>query len=889
MRDFFERNRSSAPRKIGAEFEHFLVADHDLRSYGYEEPQGSCAMMLKLLEQKWYLNEVSRIGPLYMEKRESALTLEPGGQIELSLRPMNTIGEIAAEYADLMGEIGRCLREDQSLVSLGYHPASRIDSIALLPKPRYAIMEAYFRRLHPAGLYMMKGTASTQVSVDYRDLDDFNRKFQVANYLADALYALFDAAPVFEGHVTGAGDAETQTGAPVCFEVGDTLRQAIWKNTDPSRTMLPREQWSFEGYIDFLLDSKPILMMDNGDAVETGEQTVAELLAENRFGPEHLSHFLTMVFPPVRFKGYLEVRVPDAVPARYRMAVPAVIGELMYREDLLETYHALYREARSYRGADGTVSREFLLDLLHRVGDARTVDPDGAAKDALCALQDAIRTHGSIAESLRIRYREDMEAFRAEVLEKPQLRADYDFDRYDVEKAVPDWESPAIRRAEQICGSLAERWTNRADRREEFERIDRLVQASQAYYKGEIVPYLHLPMLYHEADLACFRDILHRMHLICEKMIRLYQACPEVRALYDFDPRIETLILQPLMYEPYVPMGRFDIFYHGKGEFQFCELNTDGSSAMNEEAELNRCIRQSAVMQEIRDLPKVWTQSFELFHSWVDAIKPIYHDFTSGWPNFPVFRRLRVAIVDFLDSGVGIEFERFRQTFLERGYDCEVVDPRQIKVQDGFMTVEGRRIDIVYRRLVTADLLNRYDEIPGFIEGLGQKTCVIGSLHTQVVHSKRFFEMLHHPELEDVWTPQEKEWIERHIPHTEYLSARHLEDPQITTQKDAYILKPIDSYASKGVVTGMSATDAEWLELLREKADAGYIIQKYAKQPVNRNLHPRTMEIESFHTITGLFTYAKQLAGVYVRAGKKDIISGLHDGFTMATFGLIVE
>lgn len=430
------------------------------------------------------------------------------------------------------------------------------------------------------------------------------------------------------------------------------------------------------------------------------------------------------------------------------------------------------------------------------------------------------------------------------------------------------------------------------DYHETFDRVSK----SKAIYKGAPVPYLHIPKIYNKVDVETFQKAIDGIHRLCQKTIALYLEKPEIRAMYGFDPRLEALIMLPHHYASTVPMGRFDIFYYGEGNFKFCELNADGASAMNEDFELSKILRETALMETLKG-EYAFTPN-ELFHSWVEEVKVIYAEFLEGnqaltapqalttpraltTPHIPT-----VAILDFIDKGSSIEFEVFRETFESHGFNCVIVDPRNITTRDGHMYAGEVKIDIVYRRLVTKDLMDRYDEVPQFIEGLfAGKTCVVGSIKTQIIHTKRFFEMLYEPELRKYLDEEELAFIDAHVPYTRPLVYGDDFEKYLKNRSD-YIIKPIDYYASKGVCAGRDYTDAEWHALLLEKEREGYIIQEYCPVAYVDNIfhHPDGhFSHERFNTVTGLFTYNQKLSGIYVRAGLNAIVSGLHDGFTMAT------
>jgi len=414
---------------------------------------------------------------------------------------------------------------------------------------------------------------------------------------------------------------------------------------------------------------------------------------------------------------------------------------------------------------------------------------------------------------------------------------------------------------------------------EDFKQMYKEVSGSKAIYKGAPVPFLYIPKIFTKKDIIKFNDIVINIFDIVNRMINLYLEKEEVRAFFGFDKRLEELILMEHRYTANVPMGRFDIFYYPDGGFKFCELNTDGSSAMNEDMVLSSILSKSAIMDEISEQYEV--NSFELFDTWVKEVQRIY-DESGGKEETPV-----VAIVDFIDKSSSIEFKEFKERFDQHGFDCLIVDPRNITVNDGLMYAEDKKIDIVYRRLVTRDMMERIEEIQEFIEGLkNNKTCVIGPIKSQIVHTKRFFEALYQEEIRAYYTAEELVFIDNHIPYTKKL-AKDDHYNEYIENKDKFILKPTDLYASKGVYAGKDHTMEEWQAILDTSLESDYMIQEFCKPSVSENVlfnAEGQPEVHYFNNITGMYVYNENFYGLYSRVGLNSIISGLHDCYTLPSF-----
>lgn len=322
---------------IGVEFEHFLIDKHTLRSYHYDEPGGQHDIVQSLVKEGWTI-DYQEEGCIFSVKKDGHfISFEPGGQFEISVAASDSIEKIEEHYLNVLDDVNRHLSDHQLLVSLGYHPKTRIDELPLLPKARYQLMYDYLHNHGYMARNMMKGTASTQVIVDYKDEEDFTKKYRVANFLSPFVAEMFDASPVYEGEVY---DEEN-------------LRIRIWENTDISRCKYPlgvlNQPFDYKRYANYIAGIKPIFIPELDEIVQTGDATLFELSSKNKVSDAVLEHAISMVFPDVRLKKYLEIRMADALPYPLNLAVPTLIKGVFYNETILNKY---YEMSLDYQGQD---------------------------------------------------------------------------------------------------------------------------------------------------------------------------------------------------------------------------------------------------------------------------------------------------------------------------------------------------------------------------------------------------------------------------------------------------------------------------------------------------------------------------------------------------------
>lgn len=418
--------------------------------------------------------------------------------------------------------------------------------------------------------------------------------------------------------------------------------------------------------------------------------------------------------------------------------------------------------------------------------------------------------------------------------------------------------------------------------RSDAASMRRRIEDSSAHYHGYTVHTLYIPKMYSPDDLTQLEAAAVTTHSILCKVIEEYLKNADYRALFGFDKRLEELILHKPMHSCTLPIARIDIFYDPEtGGFKFCEFNTDGSSGMNEDRELNNAFAGSVTFQRFTQKHSV--RRFELFDSWVEEFIKIYK--TS--PNAK--DKPYVAIADFMSSASNEEFEEFRRAFGRAGIECEICDIYKLRREaGGLVSPSGNRIDAVYRRAVTCDIMENYEKVKPFINAyLNDEVVLIGDFRTQIAHNKLIFKILGDDMTRSFLTDEENAFISEHIPETHILTHDNIHRFNVIEDRLNWIVKPMDSYASKGVLAGIEAKDTEeWLHFLSKHMDTGYLLQRYITPYETENIDlvwDQKAEFRGFANITGLFVYSGKLRGIYSRIAKTGVISTQYSEMTLPT------
>jgi len=322
--------------KIGAEFENLAVFAHSGKAIPYRNERGVTAI-LSGLSQKFGWEPLKENGELIALSRESSwVTLEPGGQIELSTSVHNDIHQVKSEWEKFIEEI-KSIVEPFGIrwLGLGIQPVSLLEDIEWVPKQRYRIMAPYMAEHGRMSQYMMKKTASIQISMDYFSEDDFVRKMRTALFLAPIITAIFANSPISEGKINGFLSE----------------RAHIWNHTDVARCGLIEEKFlfnpQFSTYVNYALQVPMFFIIRENRWVEVKNMTFSAYLKNGYQGYratwDDWELHLSTIFTEVRAKKYIELRCADLQKRQFAPAVAALWKGILYNEKTLRTAWSLIK------------------------------------------------------------------------------------------------------------------------------------------------------------------------------------------------------------------------------------------------------------------------------------------------------------------------------------------------------------------------------------------------------------------------------------------------------------------------------------------------------------------------------------------------------------------
>ncbi|NOX95335.1 MAG: glutamate--cysteine ligase [Alphaproteobacteria bacterium] len=317
--------------RIGTEHEKFVFCQTTLQPVPYEGEAGIRAILEKLGEETgWSIIEEHGL-PIGLKGDDASVSLEPGGQFELSGAPLNDLHQTCDEVHRHLAAVKKvCAPLGVAFLGMGFAPTWTLEEVPRMPKPRYGIMRRYMPTKGALGLDMMHRTCTVQVNLDFSSEADMAAKFRTSLALQPIATALFANSSLVEGKDSGFA----------------SYRAHIWTDTDPDRTGLLdfvfEDGFGFQRYTDYMLDVPMYFVRRNGEYLDASGQSFRDFLkgelpalpGEKPMMSDWEDH-LSTAFPEVRLKQFLEMRGADSGPWARICALPAFWVGLLYDDQAL--------------------------------------------------------------------------------------------------------------------------------------------------------------------------------------------------------------------------------------------------------------------------------------------------------------------------------------------------------------------------------------------------------------------------------------------------------------------------------------------------------------------------------------------------------------------------
>ena len=328
---FHAFSKPSDAWRVGTEHELIGVSmgiDDFARPLPYEGTNGIRAVLESLTTRPFRSWQPVYEGDnvIALTRDDAAVTLEPGGQLELSGRPAATAAETAEDLELFLCQLSEPSRRlGIAWLGVGFRPFGVISEVPWMPKGRYQVMRDYLPQRGHLAREMMQRTATVQVNLDYGGPDDAHRKLRCAMGVSSILTAIYANSPIVDGEVSGY----------------QSYRAHIWQHTDPDRCgLLPfvfDDGDIFSRYVEWVLDVPMFFVQREHSYLPTGGLTFRQFMREGFAGQfptmdDWVLH-LSTVFPEVRLKPFIEMRGCDAGSGAMVLALPPLSRGLLYDAD----------------------------------------------------------------------------------------------------------------------------------------------------------------------------------------------------------------------------------------------------------------------------------------------------------------------------------------------------------------------------------------------------------------------------------------------------------------------------------------------------------------------------------------------------------------------------
>ncbi len=361
--------------KIGVEHEKFVLSKNNFRQLSYDMKHGIKDILLRFVKNGWkpkYDDEKDTI--IALERFGESITLEPGGQIELSGAQLKNIHQTCTETTRHLKELKEIGSEfNFILLGLGVEPTLLLDDFPWMPKQRYEIMKNYMPHVGSLGHHMMKRTCTNQVNLDFYSEEDMKNKYRLMLNLEGIATAIFANSPFDNKKISKY----------------KSLRSHFWHHTDKNRTgLLPfvfNKDFNFEKYVEYALDIPMYFIIRDHKYIDMTKYTFRNFF-ENKYKNDKnieptiddwINHLSTL-FPQVRLKQFLEIRSMDACSWDLICSQPAFWIGLLYNnasfdkaQELVESWT---QEDRTYinkvvpkDGLQAQFKNETILDIAQKL------------------------------------------------------------------------------------------------------------------------------------------------------------------------------------------------------------------------------------------------------------------------------------------------------------------------------------------------------------------------------------------------------------------------------------------------------------------------------------------------------------------------------------------
>ncbi|MBI4115321.1 MAG: glutathionylspermidine synthase family protein [Candidatus Omnitrophica bacterium] len=404
------------------------------------------------------------------------------------------------------------------------------------------------------------------------------------------------------------------------------------------------------------------------------------------------------------------------------------------------------------------------------------------------------------------------------------------------------------------------------------------------------IPTFYKPHLLSPKQEHILKRVNSALMEIVNTATRLYFEEPHLRHYFQVSPEAKSLIEIDPGYPRNVIFARFDAFLEGEG-FKVIELNCDSPAGAG----------YADILEEMlfgEDLLKSFFSEYAVKREY--RRERVLAALLEVWEEFGGYETPNIAIVDWHTVRTRPEFESFKEFFESKGYKTTIADPRELTYKGGKLYHKNFKINLIYRRVIFDELLQRLDEVKDFIRAYQEKAvCVVNPLRSRLGSSKSLLSILTNPEYDRFFTEEENRikrdyllWTRRMIDADKFYGGKkiYLVD-FLKDEKESLVLKPSTGYGGKGVWIGRETKDETWNEAIDKALKGDYVVQEFGSIPiiavptvVNRKLDFAYKKVN-----LNCLVFGSKLAGNFSRLSDESVVNVARGGGLIPTVAGEIE
>lgn len=393
---------------------------------------------------------------------------------------------------------------------------------------------------------------------------------------------------------------------------------------------------------------------------------------------------------------------------------------------------------------------------------------------------------------------------------------------------------------------LMEMLRNEKNSHQDVELMNKFLLERNCTFRGQVMPTLLKPNFLSPKQLNVLKRIVKIISHVLNKFIHFYFENKDVQKIMNFSAEENELFAIDPGYQTPLVISRLDAFMQDY-DIRFLEFNCDSPAGTAYSDVLEEGFYN--YLDKFHSLSRWKIKYYNRQDQLLNALLSCYREFSFQEQKK---RNPTIAIVDWDDVSTLSEFELLKVYFEAKGYPTIISSPQKLKIVNGSLTADGEVIDIIYRRVITRELINRMAEASDFIQAVKEGlVCMANPFRSFIVGNKKVLAIMTDPRFQSIYTREELEVIKHCIPWTKVLkdSKELFQNFQVNLRnfiydnKENLVLKPACSYGGKDVYLGRDTSETTWHRIVDENIEnENWVVQQYV--PIPEDLFPEIRENE---------------------------------------------